>query len=307
VSELSSPETSRTIRRLVEEWAPDVIRLEYPVSAALVRAPFQAPTVLIDYDPMLAQARSAASARERIDLWLDRRAWRRFDRRSRSAVDAVVVLTERDRDVVSGSRGARRVVCIPLGIEPLPTLDSRGRDHLFLFVGNMNHPSNRDAVDHLVDEIVPAIRAQDPEAVLTVVGQPHAAMPVEAPTAGVRFAGLVKDVYAYLDAAAVVVAPLRTGSGMRVKVLEALSGGKAVVAYPLALAGIGAAPGREVFVAEDAQDFADAVVQLLNDPDRRAEVGRAARAWALEHARWDQNLDAWDELYEELVDGDRSG
>jgi glycosyltransferase involved in cell wall biosynthesis len=139
-----------------------------------------------------------------------------------------------------------------------------------------------------------------------VVGQPHAAMPVEAPTAGVRFAGLVKDVYAYLDAAAVVVAPLRTGSGMRVKVLEALSGGKAVVAYPLALAGIGAAPGREVFVAEDAQDFADAVVQLLNDPDRRAEVGRAARAWALEHARWDQNLDAWDELYGELVDGDRS-
>jgi glycosyltransferase involved in cell wall biosynthesis len=302
VSELSSPSATERIRAVAAEWQPDVVRLEYPVSAALLPSPRGRPAILVDYDPMLMHARSGTGARERAELGLDRRAWRRFDARSRSEVDAVSVLTERDRLAVTAAGGARLVVRIPLGIEPLPALDPRGTDHSLLFVGNLNHPANREAVAHLVGEIVPAIRAREPGAVLTVVGEPRAGDTRAVETPGVRYAGLVDDVRPYLDAAAVVLAPLRTGSGMRVKVLEALSAGKAVVAYPLALAGIDAEPGRDVVAAGNAQEFAAAVLQLLGDPGRRIEIARAARDWARANVGWDKSLDAWDDLYDRLLE-----
>jgi polysaccharide biosynthesis protein PslH len=304
VSELASPGTTDRVREIINAWRPDVIRLDYPVSAALVpRAPRSAATVLVDYDPLLAQAQSATSARERLELALDRRAWRRFDLRSRKAADAVVVLTERDRRVVAEAGGARLLASIPLGIEPLPALDSSGKDDdSLLFVGNLNHPANRDAVAHLVDDIIPRIHARHHDVLLTVVGQQQADKPFHSATEAVGFTGLVEDVVPFLNDAAIVLAPLRTGSGMRVKVLEALSAGKAVVAYPLALEGIDVEPGRQVIVATSPGEFTHAVLELLGNPELRAEIGHSARAWALENAGWDRVLDAWDELYARVLD-----
>jgi polysaccharide biosynthesis protein PslH len=307
VSELASPHLMRRLRAVVSSWRPDVIRLEYPVTAACLPAlqPSTTPVVLVDYDPLLAQTQSATSARERIDRALDRRAWRGFDLHSRQGVDAVVVLTERDRRVVAEAGGARLLKCIPLGIEPLPALDSAGKDDSVLFVGNLNHPANRDAVVHLMEDILPRMRARRPDVVLTVVGPQSVGRPLWASTEAVVFTGLVDDVLPYLDSAAVVLAPLRAGGGMRVKVLEALSAGKAVVAYPNALEGIEVEPGRHVVVATNASEFAHTVAELLVDRDRRDRLGHEARAWALEHAGWDAAVDAYDELYRHLVEEHR--
>jgi glycosyltransferase involved in cell wall biosynthesis len=302
VSDLWSRRTAKAVRDVAASWRPDVIRLEYPVAAALLGRS-AAPKVLVDYDPLLAQARSASSMRERIEQALDRRAWRRFDSRWRQRVEAVVVLTERDRRVVDEAGGARLLVCLPLGIEPLPALDGSGKEDSLLFVGNLNHPANRDAVTHLIEEIVPRVRARRPEVVLTVVGQELAGAELPAATESVRFTGLVDDVMPYLNDAAVVLAPLRRGGGMRVKVLEALSAGKAVVAYPNALEGIAVESGRHIVVATAAPEYADAVADLLDDRERRLRIGREARSWALEHAGWDSVVDAYDELYRTLLEG----
>jgi len=305
VSELAAPSVTDAVESVVDSWAPDVIRLEYPVSAALLPATrtSASPVVLVDYDPLLSRAEATATGgRRRLDRALDRRAWKRFDRRSRQRVDAVVVLTERDRRIVVEAGGARVLECIPLGLEPMPALDGAGRDDTLLFVGNMNHPSNREAVGHLVEEIVPRVRALRPQATLTIVGQRARDHSFPPPTDGVRLTDLVEDVVPYLDEAAVVLAPLRTGGGMRVKVLEALSAGKAVVAYPNAVEGIEIEPGRHAVVATSAAAFAEAVVSLLADRAARERLGREARAWALAHTGWTPVLDAYDGLYRRLVE-----
>jgi len=302
VSELASPELADVVDRTVRTWHPDLIRLEPSLSAAYVHES-PVPTVLVDHDPLLRTAADATGIARRAEAAFDRRAARRFEQRARARASAVVAFTERDRRAIAAAGGAGRLVQIPLAIEPLPALDPVGtRDDALLFVGNLNHPANRQAVRHAATEIFPLVRSERADARLRVVGElPDRAFRVD--DVGVELIGLVPDVVPYLDEAAVFVAPLRTGGGMRVKVLEALSAGKAIVAYTEALDGLTVEHGRHVLVARSPEEFARHVVDLLADQDRRRELGRAARAWALEHVGWEAVLDEYDRLYEELLAG----
>jgi polysaccharide biosynthesis protein PslH len=99
-----------------------------------------------------------------------------------------------------------------------------------------------------------------------------------------------------------VVAPLSSGGGMRVKALDALAAGKALVATPLALEGIDVRDGEQVLVAVDDAAFADAVVALLADEPRRVALGRAARAWAETNVEWRLVTAAYDALYASLIE-----
>lgn len=298
VSEVGSPHVEPVVREVMRSWRPDLIRLEPSVSASLVRKP-TVPTVLVDHDPLLTQAGDATGLR-RIESAFERRARRRFDRRTRAAADAVVVFTERDRAVVAASGGARRLVQIPLAIEPLPALNPGGGvEDSLLFVGNLNHPANRHAVRHAAQRIFPLVRERRPEATLTIVGQRPSTFGTD--LAGIDLTGLVEDVVPYLDEAAVFVAPLRTGGGMRVKVLEALSAGKAVVGYPEAFDGLAVEHARHVLVAATPEEFAELVLRLLADRNEREEIGRAARQWASANVSWDAVLDQYDDLYRALL------
>jgi glycosyltransferase involved in cell wall biosynthesis len=250
--------------------------------------------LLADYDALLEDVQGTR---------LDVRAWGRFRRRLFAAVDAVVVPTERDRAILAEISAETEVVCIPFGADvDAPALDPAGRDDTtVLFVGNLNHEPNRDSATFLAHEVLPRIRLRHPEVVLRLVGERTEEL---GHVEGVVATGRVPDVAPYLDSAAVVVAPARLGAGMRVKVLDALVAGKALVASPLALEGLELEPGRHALVA-GADEFAEAVSSLLEKPAQRAELGRNARAWAVAHLGWKRALDAYDALYARLVS--RSG
>ena len=292
VTELTFPTATSRLRELAAAWRPDVVRLEYPVAGAYLPAlaGSGAALVLADYDALLETAGSSA---------LDVRAWRRFRRRLLAQVDAVVVATERDSEVLLELAAGTEVVSVPFGADvDAPALDPAGTDErTVLFVGNMNHEPNRDSARFLASEVMPRVRERHPEAVLRLVGERTSEL---TGADGVEAAGRVPDVAPYLDAAAVVVAPARIGAGMRVKVQDALVAGKALVASPLAVEGLALEPGRHALVVEP-DEFADAVSALLDDRSRRAELGRNARAWAVENLGWERALDAYAELYARLV------
>ena len=102
----------------------------------------------------------------------------------------------------------------------------------------------------------------------------------------VTMLGRVADVSAELQRAAVVVAPIRLGGGMRVKVVEALAAGKAVVATSKALAGMTAAQEGAAICADDDAGFAAAVARLMTEDDERIQLGERARAWSEAHLAW---------------------
>src|SRR5205807_347233 len=100
--------------------------------------------------------------------------------------------------------------------------------------------------------------------------------------------GRVPDVQRYLDRASVVVVPLRQGGGIRVKVLEALAAGKAIVASPLAVEGLSVIAGEDVSVAESDADHVQRILELVDQPQRRIAMARRARAWACANLGWER-------------------
>jgi polysaccharide biosynthesis protein PslH len=308
-SELLSAPAAQRLRAIAAGWRPDAVHVESLTAAVFLSAldGFLGPRVLVDHDASLRPVQSfdhlpAPLARSLRALEI--RSWRRFERATARRVDAAVVFTE--RDLAAAQRvGFRRVRLLPLVVAPRERpLDPVGtRPRSVLFVGYYRHPPNADAARWLVDEIFPRIRAEDAEAELVLVGDELPADVLERAGEHVVATGAVEDVRDHLDRAAVVVAPLRIGGGTRVKVLEALGAGKAVVATPRAVEGLDVPAGEAIVLARSTEEFADAVSLLLRDSERRRRLATSAYAWARTALDPHATADRYDGVYAELGHG----
>jgi polysaccharide biosynthesis protein PslH len=300
----------RRVREVVAEWQPHVVQAEHRIMAQyLPDVPATtARRVLVEHDSQRLLLRELATSRSgaaRLATRLDAIAWSRYERETGAGgLDGVVAFSERDRDALAAQAPAARIVIIP----PVVGLPERPADPLgvspprLLFVGMFLHLPNVDAAERLTESILPRVRASFPSASLDLVG-PH--LPAGVRGEGVVVAGDVPDVRPYLDRAAVVTAPLRLGSGVRIKVLEALAAGKAVVASPRAVEGIDVVAGEQLVVADADGDFAAAVVELLQRPERRAELASAARRWAERELAAHRYVGAYTDFYERLLGEER--
>ncbi len=153
---------------------------------------------------------------------------------------------------------------------------------------------------HLAHDIYPQLRAQVPDLCLWLPGDGAPAALLALANEQVHVPGRVASLQPYLDGAAVVVAPIRIGGGMRVKVLEALAAGKAVVASPRALEGLNLVDGEQVLSAQSDEDFVRRVLWLIGNPAERSRLAGRARQWAVEHLSWDRTAAKYSALYDEL-------
>jgi sugar transferase (PEP-CTERM/EpsH1 system associated) len=165
------------------------------------------------------------------------------------------------------------------------------------FAGAMDYWPNIDAVQWFAAEVLPQVLAQQPDAAFYIIGaRPTAAVQQLASLPNVFVTGTVDDVRPYVTHAALSVAPLRIARGIQNKVLEAMSLAKTIVVSPQALEGIEAEPGRELLLADDAPQFAAAVLNALAHPD--AAMGLAARRKVEARYGWSANLARVDALLE---------
>ena len=307
------PALQRRLHELVATWRPDIVQAEYHVMGqyALSLDAGSPPFVLTQYESgTMAVRERLAGARgaERLIGWLSVRAWNRFERSVMARADAVVVLTERDA-AESSKMGARRVKRIPLGLRTRDNLTEQRSESVrdepeskeIVFVGNFGHPPNVDAAQWLVREIFPRVRTRHATARLRLVGAGAPASVLALAGDGVEVFADVPDVTPFVARASVVVAPLRLGSGMRVKVLEALAAGKALVATPLAVEGLALTENDQAVIAEGTVALARAIDELLDDRERRRTLGQAARQWARDHLDWSRVVAEYDSLYRELL------
>ncbi len=162
-----------------------------------------------------------------------------------------------------------------------------GREPLtMLFLGSFRHDPNRIAIEWFLANVMPRILEKAPEAKLVLAGSDPPPAHAYADFAGaVRMLGYVDDVREPLGRYAVFVCPILSGSGVRVKLLEAYAAGIPVVSTRVGAEGLGAKDGELCALADDPAEFADRVVALLGDPQRAAEM--AARARAEVEANWD--------------------
>ena len=301
-------EYSARVRTLARTWRPDIVHIEYHVMGQYLSSldGCPAPRVLSEHEPGISAARDLLHSHRglaRIIYRLDLLAWQRFERSVISQVQAVIVFTERDQQALGEFQQQTPIVRIPLcTIIPEQPLNPQGDEPLsLLFVGNFRHPPNVDAAARLINEIFPRVRTRLPGLVLHIVGDDPPTWMRQIASKNIIVTGHVPSVTPYLDRAALVVAPISLGGGMRVKVLEALAAGKAVVASPLAIEGLDLVDGQHVVLATNDEQISDAIVQLLTNPERRAMLAACARAWACANLSWEKSISAYEALDGSLI------
>jgi len=188
--------------------------------------------------------------------------------------DVTLVVSPFERTLLAELAPKARVEVVSnIHVPTQSDVSTRGRTDI-LFVGGFRHPPNVDAVKWYATEVLPHVRRLLPDAVTTIVGSnmPHEVEALQRD--GLNIAGFVDELGPLLRRTRVSIAPLRFGAGVKGKVNEAMNNGIAVVATTCAIEGMGLVAGRDVLVADDPAQFAEAIAMLYRDDELWTTVAR---------------------------------
>ncbi len=215
--------------------------------------------------------------------------------------------SELDSERLRATMPAAKLVAVPNGvdIDYFASGAAIQRSDSLIFVGTLNWYPNIDAMMFLLQQIWPLLRKRVPNVTLDLVGAgaPAELVDIAKASPGVQLHGFVDDVRPLIERAAIYVCPIRDGGGTKLKILDALSMAKCIVAHPVSCEGINVTPGKTVMYAESPTEFVNTIEALLRDPERRQSIGRAARDLAEDRYSFDRIGKQFTELLEGVVRG----
>ncbi|HEX4997926.1 MAG TPA: glycosyltransferase family 4 protein [Terriglobia bacterium] len=299
--EFSTPEMSRVVMETIRSQRIDVVQCEY-----LQMAQFRSrrlPSVLTAHETLARNAydafRTSSEPAERLHrfyLWMQ---LLRYETQQTRKFDRVITMTEEDARYLRSYAPGAQIRAIPIGVDTdefSPLEEDPGQRLSALFVGNFRHFPNVAAVRFLVDRIAPIF----PEIQFVIPGD-HLPGDVKAP-GNVVFPGYVQDTRVlYRRPNTIVVTPLFSGSGQRVKLLEAFSMGCPVITTRLGAAGYPVVNGEQALFAETPEEFASAISKLASDTNLRRSMGSRGRRMALGRFAWNGLATQYLDVVEEAV------
>jgi glycosyltransferase involved in cell wall biosynthesis len=309
------PALQRALDRVMRASRFDIVNLEFPYlgHCDLRQSPpgKRLPAVVVDsheiaYDLARQFARTGGSPDRRFYAGINWRKLRREELGTYRDADGVYLCSAADeRRLLDEVPGARTMVIPnaadvefyqPRLTDPLP--DGR----TVVYFGLLSTVPNVDAVVHFVQEIWPHIAEAHPNARCKIIGgrAPSSLLALAGPR--VELTGFVSDLRPHLAAAATVVVPLRFGGGTRLKIIEGMAMGKAIVSTTLGAEGIDAVPGRDLLVEDHPRAFADAVSRLLAEPSLAMSIGQSARQLAVERYSWSGAAWALEGFYRRILE-----
>lgn len=301
-------EMKKSFQALVEEQAHDVVIFHGKNVFEVVEHCSDLPVVVdfCDATSMRVLARMRYSALTRLPLmalrYLQvRRLERKLIRKSRH----VAFISSRDREAILGPSSTAKIIAI--GVDRLywKRKGNRPSSNAIVFTGVMDYAPNEDAALFLLNEILPLIRKQLPQTGVYVVGRSPSPRLIAAATErqDVTVTGYVEDVRPYLESAKVFVAPLRYGSGIQNKVLEAMAMELPVVATPIVAEGLRVqdAEAPPIRVASRKEEFSSHVIDLLENQNHRSYLGTAGRRFVEKYFDWERSAELLEGMCHEAV------
>jgi glycosyltransferase involved in cell wall biosynthesis len=309
------PALQQILDRVLRARRFDVVNLEFPYLGHydLRRAPpcERHPPLVVDsheiaYDLARQFARTGGNLGRRLYSGTNWRKLRREELATYRGADGVCVCSTADERRLLDQVPGVRTTIIPNAADveyyqPRST-DPPSDGRTVVYFGLLSTIPNIDGVVHFVEEIWPRIAELDPEARCKIIGgrPPPSLLALAGPR--VELTGFVSDLRPHLAAAAAVVVPLRLGGGTRLKIVEAMAMGKAIVSTSLGTEGIEAVPGRDILVEDQPAAFADAVHRLLAEPGLAARIGQSARQLAVDRYSWSEAAGALEGFYRRILE-----
>jgi len=226
-----------------------------------------------------------------------------------NSFDHTLVVIDPDRDAllegVERSRAAdlsKRISSIPIAVDTkkLQPVARRPGSTNIMTMGSLHYPPNADGIRWFLQEVFPLIQRQMPYVTLTVIGK---SPPIDfvqmanESNGAIEVTGFVDDLTPYMERAALMVVPVRAGSGMRVRLLEAFARAMPTVTTTIGLEGITATHDQEILVADTPQTFAAETIRLLQDQDLQKRLAENGRFLAENKYDWQVALRQMDKVY----------
>jgi glycosyltransferase involved in cell wall biosynthesis len=279
----------RAMAAETQAWRPDLVYCDHLSMGEYARrlgVPIVYDAHNVEFAILQRFAGTRADPITRVAAAVEWRRVRRYEAALCRESRLVFVVSDVDRQALTALAGAGvPFVEVPIAVDAAGTtsIAALTRSPRLLFLGGLHWPPNADALLTFVREMWPRVRASRPDATLTSVGRDDHSSAAECRAApGVQLTGWVPEIDPFVQESRVLVVPMRAGSGMRVKILEAMARGLPVVSTSVGCEGIGVEPGRHLLLADTADAFADAVLRVLSDDELAATLARNARALVLE-------------------------
>jgi glycosyltransferase involved in cell wall biosynthesis len=206
-------------------------------------------------------------------------ALRRFEIGILNKMDGVIAITPVDARNLDRLSHSTNIISIPFGInlESLPEKPVQPAEASLFHIGTMNWYPNEESIKWLITEVWPKVTKRLPEIELHLAGRYMPDWLKKLSIPHVTVDGEVPDVWEYMQRFSIMVVPLFSGSGIRIKIVEAMAAGKAIITTAIGAEGINYENGQHLLIAKDANSFSDAIVRLCNDKALRDSLGENAR------------------------------
>lgn len=311
-----SPTITKSLQKVIHEFKPDIVHFDSIGTLALLgivenECP-AAKKIFHVHDSVTKIYQSGAGAERgflgTLNSFLECRKIRRIESEVYARGEICLVDSQEDAEFLLKLNAENKVKVLPLGFDKdsfstLGTMAHLTKPNI-VFSGAMNGSQSVDAVLLLLDEIMPLIWAVMPDVTVYVVGANPPSELMERQNSRVVVTGFVEDLAGYLRAADVYVSPMRIGSGMRTRMVEALACGCSILATPMAMQGIWVSGMGELkpwLEAASPEEFASGYLELMSKPDKRAELSISASKLAEQWYSWDTVTNQLMQCYEEII------
>lgn len=305
-------DSSALRRELVERATHDVdlVVCDFLAPAGNVPLTLSVPTVLFQHnvEAMIWKRHYEVQRNpiKKVYLFLQWLKMRAFEQKTCRRFDAVVAVSDEDRDQMRNEYGATFVSAVPTGVDTnffRPGGNETQHAHNLVFTGSMDWLPNEDAITYFTEQILPRIKQSIPEVTLTVVGRNPYPSLVELAKRdpAVVVTGRVDDVRPYMERAAAYVVPLRIGGGTRLKIYEAMAMEQAIISTTIGAEGLPVKDGVELLLADTAESFAEAVVAVLRNPSLARSLGECAAKTVRENFGWENVAERFGNICEETL------
>ncbi|MEO2005503.1 MAG: glycosyltransferase family 4 protein, partial [Candidatus Poribacteria bacterium] len=279
-----------------------------PTVRRFTNAPVLLSTQNVDSDVWRRAAEHQPTRLRRAAFGWQASVFERAERREGPKFDGVTAASDRDADMYRALIPGVPVETVDNGVD-LSGYTPRPEDEepaTFVYTGSYDWLPNADTVAYFCREIWGRIRQALPDARFFAVGKaPTEEMLSFHGQNGITVTGRVPEVHPFIARAAVYVVPLRIGGGTRLKILEAMGMGKAIVSSSIGSEALDVEPDRDLLIADDAEEFAAVATALAEDVDRRRDLGAAGRRRVEERYGWEAIGDRMNAFYHTLI-GDES-
>ncbi|MFX0134656.1 MAG: glycosyltransferase [Candidatus Hodarchaeota archaeon] len=229
-----------------------------------------------------------------------------FEKQMCPKFERCMVVSEPDQKILEEMCKTKNFVVLPNGVDVQyfsPLNNTKIITNSLVWVGGMRYAYSADAVDYFLDEILPLIKLEIPDIKVSFIGSSPTSKLVKSAkeNPNIKVLGYVDDVRMYIQQAAVFIAPLRSGSGTKIKVLNAMALEKAVVTTSIGAEGIKVKLDEDIMIADTPQEFAEKTIYLLRHPEEAKIMGIKGRKVIEKHYSWESIGMKMYQVYEEVA------